>query len=264
MRVLVAGGGIGGLTAAIALGRRGHEVVLAERAPSFEAIGAGLVLGPNAGAALGALGVDLAAVAARLLALDVVDQRGRLLQRVDTAALAASVGPTFALSRPELHGLLCDALPSTVDVRLGAALVELCDAPGAPVAATLAGADGHRVELVDLVVAADGLRSPTRSLLGLDVAARYSGVTCYRGILPNPGIDRAVEAWGDPARIGAVPLGDDRLYYFLVLTAPQGAPPLDGADAFRRAFGALRGERWLAASDSAGGDGSPLNAAAEE
>lgn len=248
MRVLVAGAGIGGLTAAIALGRAGHDVVLVERAASFEAVGAGLVLGPNAAAALSALGVELGEVAARLPALDVVNARGRLLQRVDTAAMAARVGPTWALSRPELHDLLHRALPGTVDVHLGTTLVGLHDVGGAPVTVALE-RDGVRGdEDVDLVVAADGLRSVTRGLLHLDVPYRYSGVTCYRGIVDNPGFEHGVEAWGDPARIGAIPLGGGRLYYFLVLTAPEGAAPLDFPDGFVRSFGHLGGgiERVLA------------------
>ncbi|MEI2827671.1 MAG: FAD-dependent oxidoreductase [Dermatophilaceae bacterium] len=62
MRVIVVGAGIGGLTAAVALAWRGHEVRLIERAPSFEAIGAGLLVAPNAVHALATLGVDLAEV----------------------------------------------------------------------------------------------------------------------------------------------------------------------------------------------------------
>ncbi|MBP9919223.1 MAG: FAD-dependent oxidoreductase, partial [Dermatophilaceae bacterium] len=48
MQVIVVGAGIGGLTAAVALSRRGHAVTLIERAPAFEAIGAGLLMAPNA------------------------------------------------------------------------------------------------------------------------------------------------------------------------------------------------------------------------
>ncbi len=254
MKVLVIGAGIGGLTTAIAMGRGGHDVVLVERAPSFAAVGAGLVLGPNAAAALSSLAVDLGAVAAPLPALDVVDQGGRLLQRVDTASLASCVGPTWASSRPELHDLLHRSLPTEVEVRLATTLVGLDDRPAGPVIARFEQSGAAIEEVADLVVAADGLRSASRSLLGLDVPYRYSGVTCYRGIVANPGFAHAVEAWGDPARIGAVPLRGGRLYYFLVLTAPQGAPPLGHADGFRAAFGHLRGgsERVLEAIEATG------------
>ncbi len=56
-RVLIAGGGIGGLATAIALGRRGIETELLERSDFSEEAGAGIQLGPNATRALGALGV---------------------------------------------------------------------------------------------------------------------------------------------------------------------------------------------------------------
>lgn len=103
--------------------------------------------------------------------------------------------------------------------------------------ATLAGIE----ERYDLVVGADGLRSSVPEQLIGPVAYRYSGMTCYRGLVQNPGFERALEAWGGAARIGVVPLAHGQLYYYLVLSAPQRAPVLSVSE-LRAAFAHLHGD----------------------
>jgi 2-polyprenyl-6-methoxyphenol hydroxylase-like FAD-dependent oxidoreductase len=104
---------------------------------------------------------------------------------------------------------------------------------------TLAGEQSPR--RFDLVVGADGLHSAVRQLVIGDWPLRYSGVTCWRGVMPNPGFVGALEAWGGAARVGVVPLKGDQLYYYLVLTAPKRAPTLAWPEGFRAAFGHLDG-----------------------
>jgi len=70
----------------------------------------------------------------------------------------------------------------------------------------------------------------------------YSGVTCYRGLVQNPGIERALEAWGGETRVGVVPLRDGQLYYFLLRSAPPRAPALEFPAALREVYGQYRGE----------------------
>ena len=62
-RIAIVGGGVGGLAAALALQRRGAEIVICEQSPAFNEIGAGLNLSPNALMALRTLGVEDAVIA---------------------------------------------------------------------------------------------------------------------------------------------------------------------------------------------------------
>ncbi len=235
MNVLVAGAGIGGLAAAIRLTQSGHRVTLVERSAALTAAGAGIVMAPNAAKLLAGLGVDLSVHAHPLPALDVVQADGALLQRLEPQRLSHQYGPTWALPRPTLHAALAAALPASVEVLKGVTVSEVTES-GDAVEVRL-----EDVRRFDVVVGADGLHSAVRERVLGPQPLRYSGVTCWRGLAPNPGFTHAIEAWGGAARVGVVPLAQGQLYYYLALTAPKGAPTLEWPAGFRAAFGHFRG-----------------------
>lgn len=184
--VLIAGGGIGGLACALALARIGQSVELLEQSPQIAEIGAGLQLGPNAFAALDALGVggqvrQNAVFTERLVLMDAVDCRELASVSVGDAFRARFGNPYAVSHRADLHTALYDAARQHPRVRLhtGARIASVqFDDRGA--SATTA--DG-RVFAGAALVGCDGVKSVVRARL-LGDAARVSGHVVYRAVVP--------------------------------------------------------------------------------
>jgi 2-polyprenyl-6-methoxyphenol hydroxylase-like FAD-dependent oxidoreductase len=240
-RVLIVGGGIAGLGLACALRRAGIAWELVERAPAWAPVGAGIVLGVNAMRVMRRLGLDdeIRARGHELAEMAITDAREVVLARTNLAALAARFGPSVAIHRATLHGVLAKAAGD--GVRLGTTLTSLEPGPERVRARAEDGAEGEYA----LVVGADGLRSLTRSQLFGDVAPTYAGYTCWRLVAERPsGFTRAQEMWGRGRRFGIVPIDDgSRVYCFAVANAPAGTPdPEDGrVERFRRRFAGFAG-----------------------
>lgn len=186
-QALVAGGGIGGLAAALALARAGWGVTVLEKARELGEIGAGIQLGPNAFHALDALGVG---AAARAMAVQV--DALRLMDAVTAKDIATiELGEDFrarfrapyaVVHRGELHGVLllaCREHPA-ITLRTSAGVAGYAQ-DGARVHAILA--DGGRVAGA-LLLGADGLHSRVRAQMLGDGAPRVSGHTTYRSVIP--------------------------------------------------------------------------------
>ncbi|MER7843447.1 FAD-dependent monooxygenase [Kitasatospora sp. NPDC096077] len=237
-QAIVIGGGIGGLTAALALHRQGVPVTVHERAASLEPVGAGLALAPNALRALDRLGVGprLRALAAPHPAIGVRHPSGRWLARTSTAAVEAHFGdPVAAVARAEVIAALVDALPEgTVRTDSPATVV---DPGGTRHPAVVHTGDGDRP--AGLVVAADGIHSATRGLLfPRHPGPRYSGFTTWRAIVtPARRPAAAGEVWGRGRLAGIVPLADGRVYVYGAALAPAGARAADEQAELQRLFG---------------------------
>jgi len=162
MRILIVGAGIGGMTLAALLRRRGFEPVVVERARDFGHAGYMLSLYPLGSRILHGIGVYEAFVAASqpLDAYQVGDGRGRIIRRFDLSDLVRAAGPLLQIMRGDLLALLREAA-GALDLRMGVSVTQIADGAAA---ARARFSDGSEDEF-DLVVAADGMHSSARESL---------------------------------------------------------------------------------------------------
>ncbi|GAA5055949.1 2-polyprenyl-6-methoxyphenol hydroxylase-like FAD-dependent oxidoreductase [Thermocatellispora tengchongensis] len=234
---VVIGGGIGGLTAAVALRRRGWTVTVCERAPSLDPVGSGLAVAANALKALDEIGAGEAVRKLSAIRGDGGIRRadGRWLSRTSEAAAAARYGgdSVVLLLRATLVNLLAERLDGA-ELLLGTA-AELVDAETGAVRV------GDREIQADLVVAVDGIRSAVRrALFPAHPAPEYAGVTAWRFVAPRPDVPfGTTESWGAGLVFGVMPLVDDLVYCYATDAVPEGgaAPGGDEKAELARLFG---------------------------
>jgi 2-polyprenyl-6-methoxyphenol hydroxylase-like FAD-dependent oxidoreductase len=230
--IIVVGGGIGGLTAALALRRDGHDVVVLERRPTSEEAGAGISLWPNAMRILRELGVGKALEAAALSdgCATIRTPRGRKLSVTDIDEIGRRyAAPLAVVHRSHLLEVLRDGVGERA-LRLGTTCTGVVQDDRVACAQL---ADGSQVE-GEVVVAADGVGSRLRAALIDKGAVHATGLVAWRAVVPADGVDVeavAGEAWGCGELFGAAALTGGRLYWFASSRAPASA---EGSDAEER------------------------------
>ncbi|MFD1557304.1 FAD-dependent monooxygenase [Paraburkholderia silviterrae] len=183
-KVAIAGAGIGGLTAAIALRQRGCEVVVVEQAPQLGEVGAGVQMSPNAVKVLRAIGVEplIRDLACEPLAFTGRDWRsGRVLYRTPIKGTYERLygAGYYHVHRADLHHALTERL-GDADLRLGQRVAGIEQDQHA---ASLKLESGETIE-ADVIIGADGIHSAIRrSILG-DEKPRFTGNICWRGMVP--------------------------------------------------------------------------------
>ncbi len=187
MQAIIAGGGIGGLTAALALHQAGIDVRVFERVREPAPLGVGINLLPHASRELHALGLAeaLDAMAIRTRAMRYFTRRGRLAIAVDCGRHAGYRWPQYSLHRGRFQMLLLDTLRERAGAQAvitGHTLADYRQDAGG-VDAFFDTREGDRIEVRgDVLIGADGLHSRTRALRWPDEGRPlYSGMTVYRG-----------------------------------------------------------------------------------
>jgi len=186
-RVVIAGGGIGGLALAVGLAQTGKKVLVLERSAQFGEIGAGIQLGPNAFHAFDALGVG---DAARAMAVYIDNLRlmdalsGEEITRIPLGEdFRQHMGNPYAVvHRGELHGVFLKACIASdlIELRTNASVAGY-DQDATSATALLQ--DGTR-ETGAVLIGADGLWSRVRNQMLNDGMPRVSGHTTYRSVIP--------------------------------------------------------------------------------
>jgi salicylate hydroxylase len=188
-RILIAGAGIGGLTAALALLRRGHEVHLFEQATELREVGAGVQLSANGTRVLIALGLRPAMQqivcepAGKEIRLWSTGQTWPLFDLGETS-VARYGAPYWMVHRGDFHAALRDAvLRAAPDaIRTGTAATGFAQAD---TAITLHLASGEHVE-GDALIGADGVHSAIRQHMFGVSRAQFTGIMAWRGLIPMP------------------------------------------------------------------------------
>jgi 2-polyprenyl-6-methoxyphenol hydroxylase-like FAD-dependent oxidoreductase len=226
-RILIAGGGIAGLTLMTAMRRRGFDPELVERSTTWQAEGAGIAVQPNGMRALGTLGIDKAVERAgtEIHRWLIRDRLGEVLCDIDLAALWSNVGPFIGIERVKLQKALLSAA-GAMTCRLGV-WVTAVRQEGNHVAVDFSDrATGE----YDLVIGADGIFSVLRRLTISTASPGYSGQMAWRSIAPiRPEGLTSLQFWlGEGCFFGLCPVGDGRTYGFGNITGPCRQDPLRG------------------------------------
>jgi salicylate hydroxylase len=217
--IIVAGAGIGGLTAALALAKQGFRVIVLEKSERLEEAGAGLQLSPNASRVLIDLGLRprlWRAVTPDAICLMSAANGGEI-SRILLGQAAATEAPYWVIHRADLQAALRDEVESCSDIelRLGCQFEDVSThAKGLTVMQRSGMA--RQEELAVALIGADGIWSAVRHHLLPDLQPRFSGLIAWRGTLdatqlPREYTARRVQLWMGPgAHLVAYPISGAR------------------------------------------------------
>jgi 2-polyprenyl-6-methoxyphenol hydroxylase-like FAD-dependent oxidoreductase len=218
MQIIIGGGGIGGLTAALALKARGHEVTVLEAVRDPKPLGVGINLLPHAVGVLTELGLlpALREMAVETSALVFANRHGQAIYRDPRGLTGGYEHPQFSIHRGELQMRLWAEAKAKLTVVSGQRVVNVRDDGGRAIA-EIETADGPRELAADLVIGADGIHSALRRRLAPD-----EGPPCWRGVMMWRGT-----TWAPPFLDGRtmVQAGHSQAKFVVY---PIGAPRADG------------------------------------
>jgi 2-polyprenyl-6-methoxyphenol hydroxylase-like FAD-dependent oxidoreductase len=219
-RILVIGGGIGGLTAAIALRQRGYDVDVIERDPDWSVYGVGIIQQANVIRAVAQLGIldDYLDAGCAFDRVDIYIPTGQRVASVPTPKLLDDYPANIGIGRPALHKVLGDRTKSAgATVRLGLTATALDDDGEGVDVRFSDGSEGR----YDAVIAADGLYSETRAHLFPDAPQpRFVGQGVWRYNFPRAGNDSSIAVFEGPTGVGLVPTSPTLMYMYVTTPEP--------------------------------------------
>jgi 2-polyprenyl-6-methoxyphenol hydroxylase-like FAD-dependent oxidoreductase len=241
---LIVGGGIGGLSLARELARRGLRATVLEKAPKLVPIGAGIIMNPNAMRVLERNGLadKVRQESWPYLLRETCDARGNTLALRDYRPLydAGKLSQGALVHRARLLEALLGSVPRET-IRFGTALRNVEILPDR-VRVTV---DSGEILEADLLVGADGIRSEIRRRLFEDARPLYMGYRSHRFVVENAaGVSHFTDLLGRGQRIGLVPISKTRLYVWTTFNSPyESGPAFGDIDGFRDYFGQFTDRR---------------------
>ena len=235
--MIIVGGGIGGLAAALACGQAGARPQVLERAATFSEVGAGIQMGPNVTRTLHAWGLaeDLQEIGFVPRKLDAKDtQTGQIIGtlRLGQRSLDTYGAPYFTVHRADLHRVFLKKIMSSgqAELRLDSEVQGLQqNADGIQISGTNLPASLTELSKSAAMVGADGLWSKTRQFVVPPTAPRVTGLLAYRALVPMQSIPEKlrlqdVNVWVGP-RVHAVLYPVKCGEYLNLVVVVQGPPP---------------------------------------
>lgn len=220
-KALVIGGGIGGMSSAIAMRQHGIEVDIIDCDPDWRVIGAGITITGPTLRAFRALGLLEGVSRDGFLSKEVrfYTAAGDLVSVMPTPVLEEGIPPAGGILRPALHHIMSERTRELgADVRLGITADEITD-DGTKVTVRFSNGD---VRDYDVAIGADGFQSATRRLLFPDAPVpKFIGQGCWRCLAPRPPEVMGAEIYFGPGyKVGLNPCAPDAMYIFVTMSMP--------------------------------------------
>jgi 2-polyprenyl-6-methoxyphenol hydroxylase-like FAD-dependent oxidoreductase len=244
-RVLIVGGGIAGLTLAIALARAGRPAEVVDIREDWELAGWGVSLTGPTLRALRSLELLEPCVASGYAITEITNcaADGSVVGVISPPRLSGADQPAMVgILRPVFHNILRErALELATDLRLATTVVELEQQPDG----ALVRFNDGRSARYEVVVGADGVGSPLRALIGIDSQPRFTGQVVWRALVRRPGWASTLHTFAGPVHnAGLIPISRDDAYVFLTEngSGPQRLEPdADLAETMRGHLAAFSG-----------------------
>ncbi|MCX6516270.1 MAG: FAD-dependent oxidoreductase [Actinobacteria bacterium] len=228
MKIAIVGGGIGGLTTALALSQNAHDITVFERSAGIREIGAGVQISPNAGRLLHSLGLGAAYSEISVNPHRVVLRRWEddsiiRATDLDESFLSQHQVPLANVARNELVEILGSPVAARANVTLKFSTHVVSVEPGDSSSEVIF-ADGSS-QSFDIVIGADGIHSVVRPCVGGIDKPRFSGSAAYRALVPRSAVEDlpidVTNRMGPDRHVVSYFIGRNRSHLNLVCISPE-------------------------------------------
>ena len=228
MKIAIVGGGIGGLTAALALSESTHDITVFERSAGIREIGAGVQISPNAGRLLHSLGLgapysEISVHPHRVVLRRWEDDSIIRATDLDESFITQHHVPLANVARNELVEILGDAVAACSNIAMKFSAHVVAVEPGDS-ASVVQFSDGSS-QSFDIVIGADGIHSVVRPCVGSVDKPRFSGSAAYRALVPRSAVEDlpidVTNRMGPDRHVVSYFIGRNRSHLNLVCISPE-------------------------------------------